>query len=482
MTNARSTLANARAREILALRAAPMSKRKIANEIRVSPGTVRRHLPRARAMDAQPANGVSPAIVQETDVREHRRRRQRALDVERGLFWRTVFGVLPNTESWNATKAREKGAGSFFCHEFPFFSRLDGRWHPWASPQRIARDFRSEDPRDRGLDAFGRVVARTAATLERQGTPYAPLAFRESVFSAAIAAASRLSLADSTMSPPPAVLCRSLREDTTGWENPWRFGMSPWGPFGLPRVEERGLVVIASGDAERRFDSARKAVLADLLDDGVGVSITSTPSGVTIASRVGPIPALGRFVACGAHVGSAGARVTIPERASGIEPMANGARNQSARTALLSGLRWALDCAPELTAVGYLSLVVAEAQADGNTVLPELAGFLDLWSVRQAPPDPAAVAAVLDLAALGELGSAETELAALTRPLPESRLAVVAIIEPSNDDDENRLASKAAYTFEFTSEDGVDRGAILDPGHGISTAHLKAIRRALETA
>ena len=481
MTNARSTLANAREREILALHAAPMSKRKIANEIKVSPGTVRRHLPRAKGMDAQPANGASRAVVQDADVREHRRRRQRALDVERGLFWLTVFGVLPNTESWNATKAREKGATSFFCHEFPFFSRLDGRWHPWASPQRIARDFRSEDPRDRGLDAFGRVVARTAAALERQGTPYAPLAFRESVFSAAIAAGSRLSMEDPTISPPPSILCRSLREDTTGLENPARFGMSPWGPFGLPRVEERGLVVIASHDVERRFDCARKAVLADLVDDGVGVSITSTPSGVTIASRVGPVPALERLVACGAHVDT-GARVTIPERASGTEPMANGARKQGARTALLAGLRWALDCGPELTAAGHLSLVVAEAQANGNTVLPELAGFLDLWSVRRAPPDPAAFATVLDLAASGDLESAETELAAITSSLPESRLAVVAIIEPSNDDGENRLASKATYTFEFTSEDGIDRNAILDPGHGISTAHLTAIRRALETA
>lgn len=481
MTNARSTLANAREREILALHAAPMSKRKIADEIKVSPGTVRRHLPRAKAMDAQPANGASRAIVQDADVREQRRCRQRALDVERGLFWLTVFGVLPNTESWNATKARAKGATSFFCHEFPFFSRLDGRWHPWASPQRIARDFRSEDLRDRGLDAFGRVVARTAAALELQGTPYAPLAFRESVFSAAIAAGSRLSMADPTMSPPPAVLCRSLREDTTGWENPARFGMSPWGPFGLPRVEERGLVVIASRDAERRFDSARKAVLADLVDDGVGVAITSTPSGVTIASRVGPIPALERFVACGGQMGT-GARVTIPERASGNEPMANGARNQGARTALLAGLRWALNCGPELTAAGHLSLVVAEAQANGNTVLPELAGFLDLWSVRHAPPDPAALATVLDLAASGDLGCAETELAALTSSLLESRLAVVAIIEPSNDDDESCLVSKATYTFEFTSDDGIDRSAILDPGHGISAAHLTAIRRALETA
>jgi hypothetical protein len=257
--------------------------------------------------------------------------------------------------------------------------------------------------------------------------------------------------------------------------------MSPWGPFGLPRVEERGLVVIASHDVERRFDCARKAVLADLVDDGVGVSITSTPTGVTIASRVGPVPALERLVACGAHVGT-GARVTIPERASGAEPMANGARKQGARTALLAGLRWALDCGPELTAAGHLSLVVAEAQANGDTVLPELAGFLDLWSVRRAPPDPAAFATVLDLASSGDLESAETELAAITSSLPESRLAVVAIIEPSNDGDESCLASKATYTFEFTSDDGIDRNAILDPGHGISAAHLAAIRRALETA
>ena len=162
--------------------------------------------------------------------------------------------------------------------------------------------------------------------------------------------------------------------------------------------------------------------------------------------------------------------------------MANGARDQGARTALLAGLRWALDCVPELTAEGHLSLVVAEAQANGNTVLPELAGFLDLWSVRRTPPDPAAFAAVLDLAASGDFGSAETELAAITSSLPESRLAVVAIIEPSSDDDENCLASRATYMFEFTSDDGIDRRAILDPGHGISTAHLTAIRRALETA
>ena len=481
MTNARSTLANAREREILALHAAPMSKRKIANEIKVSPGTVRRHLPRAKGMDAQPANGASRAIVQDADVREHRRRRQRALDVERGLFWLAVFGVLPNTESWNATKAREKGATSFFCHEFPFFSRLDGRWHPWASPQRIARDFRSEDPRDRGLDAFGRVVARTAAALERRGTPYAPLAFRESVFSAAIAAGSRLSMEDPRMSPPPSVLCRSLREDTTGLENPARFGMSPWGPFGLPRVEERGLVVIASRDAERRFDSARKAVLADLVDDGVGVSITSTPSDVTIASRLGPIPALDRLVASGAHV-SAGEHLTIPEHASGTGPMTNRTHAHGARTALLTVLRWVLDCAPELTAAGHLSFVVAEAQADGNTVLPELVAFLDLWSARQAPPTPAAFAAVLHLAASGDLASAETELAALISPLPETRLAVVAIIEPSDDDEQDCLASKATYTFEFLPDEGIDRSAILDPGHGISSAHLKAIRKALESA
>ena len=221
--------------------------------------------------------------------------------------------------------------------------------------------------------------------------------------------------------------------------------------------------MIASRDAERRFDIARKVVLADLVDDGVGVAITSTPSGVTIASRVGPIPALERFVGCDAQMGT-GARVTIPERASGNEPMANGARNQGARTALLAGLRWALDCGPELTAEGHLSLVVAEAQANGNTVLPELAGFLDLWSVRHAPPDPAALATVLDLAASGDLGSAETELAALTSSLLESRLAVVAIIEPSNDDDESYLASRATYTFEFTADDGIDRCAILDPG------------------
>ncbi len=459
----------------------PMSKRKIADEINVSTGTVRRHLPRAKATDGQPARGVSPGVVQDADVREQRGSRQRALDIERGLFWLTVFGVLPNTESWNATKSREKGATSHFCHEFPFFSRLDGRWHPWSSPQRIARDFRSEDPRDRGLDAFGRVVARTAVVLERRGTPYDPLVFRESVFSAAIAAGSRLSMADPTMSPPSAVLCRSLREDTTGWENPWRFGMSPWGPCGLPRVEERGLVVIASRDVERRFDSARKAVLADLVDDGVGVSITATPSEVTIVSRIGPIPALDRLVASGAHV-NAGEHLTIPEYASGTGPMTNRTHAHGARTALLTVLRWVLDCGPELTAAGHLSLVVAEAQADGNTVLPELAAFLDLWSARQAPPAPAAFAAVLNLAASGDLASAETELAALTSPLPESRLAVVAIIEPSDDDEEDCLASKATYTFEFLPDEGIDRSAILDPGHGISNAHLKAIRKALERA
>lgn len=458
-----------------------MSKRKIADEINVSPGTVRRHLPRAKVTDVQPAGGVSHGVVQCADVRERRRRRQRALDVERGLFWLTVFGVLPNTESWNATKSRERGATSYFCHEFPFFSRLDGEWHPWASPQRIARDFRSDGPRDRGLNAFGRVVARTAAMLERQGTPYDALAFRESVFSAAVAAGSRLSMEYPMTSPPPAVLCRSLREDATGGENPSRFGISPWGPFGLPRAEERGLVVIASRDLERRFDSTRKAVLADLVDDSVGVSITSTPSGVTIASRVGPIPALDRLVASGAHV-SAGAHVTIPECASGGGPLANGARAQGARTALLTVLRWVLDCGPELTAAGHLSLVVAEAQANGNTVLPELVVFLDLWSARQAPPDPAAFAAVLGLAASGDLGSAETELAALASPLPESRLAVVAIIEPSDDDEEDCLASKATYTFEFLPDEGIDRSAILYPGHGISNAHLKAIRKALKDA
>ena len=481
MTSARSTLANARDREIQAMHGALMSKRRIAVEIDVSTRTVRRHVPRAKTTDGQPASGVSRGVVQDADVRAQRRRRQRALDVERGLFWLTVFGVLPNTESWNATKARQKGATSHFCHEFPFFSRLDGKCHPWSSPQRIARDFPSEHSRDRGLDTFGRVVARTAAVLERQGAPYDPLAFQESVFSAAVAASSRLSMEDPTMAPPSAILCRSLRENTTGWENPSRLGMSAWGPFGLPRVVERGLAVIASRDLERRFDSARKAVLADLFDDGVGVSITSTPSDVTIASRVGPIPALERLVASGAHV-SAGAHVTIPEWANGTGPVANGAPAQGARTALLTVLRWVLDCGPELTAAGYLSLVVAEAQADGITVLPELAVFLDLWSARQAPPNPAAFAAVLNLAAAGDPRSAETELAALISPLQESRLAVVAIVEPSDDDNEDCLASRATYAFDFLPDEGIDRSAILDPGYGISNAHLKAIRKALEDA
>jgi len=490
LTNARSILAAARRDEIWALHEEGLSNRATAAEIGVSRSTVGRHIAamRAEREDAPPSAPSRP--VDERAAAEHRERhleaterqreQQRPLDIECGLAYFALFGELPNTDSWNATNCRTTGPAPFFCHEFPFLSRLDGRWHPWPSPQRIERDFPASYPADRGLDAFNRIVVKTWLTLKRQGTPYVPLAFRESVFDAALQAASRASITDPAMTVPGVLRCSSLRKDRAGRENPARFGSTSWGPIGIPRVAERGLCVIASFDFWRRFECVRKTVLADLVDDGAGICITSTPTAVVIRSRHGSIPAIQRLNVPQVRASPHGSvLIHEPSEATTHAP---GNRARVERPALLDVLRWVLDCRDDLIATGTLSILIAEAQAGGRSILPQLGAFLGLWTARHAPSDAETIAAALDRAVAGDEPALAADLAALNRPLSASGLAVVAVIEPCGSEDERCLYDLATCGFDFLAEEGIDRTATYRPGTGLEAKHLEAIRDALRKA
>jgi len=481
LTNARSILAAARDREIGRLRTEEgLSIHQTADELGMTPRGVRHH-PTALGVAPRPARQQArPASPDDHAAREWRRQRQRALDIERGLAFLALFGVLPNTDSWNATKSRKKGPTSFFRHQFPFISRLDGRWHPWPSPQQIACRFPSDDPTQPRMEAFRRLVTRVWATLERQGTPYEPIVFPESILEAALQASSRSSIADPAMIVPEIIRCASLRRDRTGWENPARFASSTCGPIGLPRAEDRGLCIIAAPDLERRLECTRRSILADRIDEGVGVLITATPVSVVISARRGPVPAIHHLPAPDAQVAPNWC-VSVPEPPTPAVAT-DGVSSRLARPALLDVLKWALECRDELIATGVLSLVIAEAQADERSILPELGVFLTLWSARHAPPDAQAFAAVLDHAAAGDQLAAEAGLAELMSPLQASRLAVVAVIEPCDSDDERCLDADATCRFEFLPDDAIDRTATYRPDAGINDAHLKAIRRAIENA
>ena len=437
MTNARAAVAADRRRVMAQLHDRGLSTHAIARIL----GVDRRHVARTlRALtgresrddteDRHPSRGPE-------DAASDRREQRRALLIEAGIAWLTMFGVLPNTRSWNATKAREDGPESFLYHEMAFISRLDGRAHPWPSPATIARHFRTAPSRGQ-LDEYREIVGQVHRELIRNGTPYEPIVLEDSLIWAMLQASSRASVADPKMQVPHQLRCRPGDSAMPGDEPRGRIGSSDWGPIRIPRLTDRGVCLVAALDPDRRVDVTRTVLRADLVDEELGVMILATPLSVTIRAREGRVPRMDRLDVPGATTSPAGI-LTIPEM-----PPAGGQRPWEARPGLLMALRWALDYQHDLAATGIVSILVAEAQADGRSVLLALAGVAQFWWT--------------------------------------TNLALTAIIDPTGSPDEQLLSQIATTRVEFVQGHRIAPEDVFDPGCGISDATLRAIRSALRGA
>ena len=107
-------------------------------------------------------------------------------------------------------------------------------------------------------------------------------------------------------------------------------------------------------------------------------------------------------------------------------------------------LRWALDYQHDLAATGIVSILVAEAQADGRSVLLPLTAVAQFWRT--------------------------------------TNLALTAIIDPTGSPDEQLLSQIATTRVEFVQRHRIAPDDVFDPGCGISDATFRAIRSALRGA
>ncbi len=119
-----------------------------------------------------------PAVRDDVDV-ARRKARRRALDIEAGLVWMTLFGTQPTWHAWNATRARKTGHVAFGRDQLGFTSRIDGKWRQWPSPQRIAKDFAHENAGMSGMDSYRAIIKNLRKTLRDLQTPYVPIVVLE---------------------------------------------------------------------------------------------------------------------------------------------------------------------------------------------------------------------------------------------------------------------------------------------------------------
>lgn len=371
-----------------------------------------------------------------------RKTRRRALDIEAGLVWRALFRDLPTQYSWNATKARNAGAKAFGRDQLGFTSRLDGHWHPWPSPQRLAKDFAGEYPAQSGMECYRRIVNKLHKKLGRLGMSYKPILRSDRLAFANLQQQARHVTGRQPMTVPPEVQCASLRQHGFEREIPWLSGSKTTGPIRVPAIRDRGICVMASLDGDERWSFFTHTLCIDMLDPAIGLMIAASRTQVQVGSPKGPVPDLANLAAATAQEHRAGdCCLAIPE-----DPVEQAAAGEEAgspagtRRGLVAALEWALRHQQHLVELGPLSLVVT----DGQSLLPELVAFVDGWKAGPA-------AAAITLA-------------------------------PTGSSDEALLIAKATWTFEATQVGLPDRDTVVDPTYDMTTAHARILRRMIEAA
>jgi hypothetical protein len=368
--------------------------------------------------------------------------RRRALDIEAGLAWTALFGSLPTQYSWNATKARRAGAEAFGRDQLGFTSRLDGRWHPWPSPQRISKDFAGEHAGLRGMDCYRRIMTNVRKKLRDLGTSYKPIVRSDVLARAQLQARARHISGQQPMTVPHELQCASLRQHSFEREIPWLSGSNTTGPIRVPAVRDRGVCVMSSMDSTERASFFAHALRIDMFDRSIGLMIAASTTQVQIGSPKGSVPGLADLAASTSSQHRSGDQCLeiLEASAADAESGNDAGRCAEGRRGLLATLEWALRHQPDLVQLGPLSLAIAE----GQSLLSKLVAFVDGWTAG-----PAAAAITLD---------------------------------PTGSHDEAMLMARATWTFEATQAIAPDPETVVDPAHDMTAAEAKILRRIIEAS
>ncbi len=404
-SNPRAQLAARRRQEIAELHANGIPNRSSARLLGVAPKTVRRAISNPSQVPRRAERARSPL---DGDAQQPSRR---ALDIEAGVVWRTLFGSTHSLwQAWHATRACRDGPDSFARHQLGFVSRLDGTWRTWPSAQRIAGDFVRPGSTRGGMPSYLVIVTRVWRQLRTTGTAYQPIVLYEKWAAAELHREIRQSWEDGRRPLIPEELqCDSVRRGGFEGAIPYLTGDANAPPIRIPRLADRGICVMHGYDLAEREAFFANAVTNDAVDPSLGVLVLASTDSVCVGSPIARVPRL----ECLATPVSGPARIQhgmlqLSEQEGERRPTSHTGAHHHSRAALITVLNWAINYQRDLVKPGMMSLVVAE----GHAVLPELAAFITRW----------------------QAGS----------------LAIAVALKPTGSDDEQALMTRANWGFAAT--------------------------------